>query len=106
MGCESSDVVRFNLGPLLQGQMRVTKLKSAYNKMLFIFKTMLVGLFRWIYHCIWPQMHPWSSLKMDFVECEPNPQCGTCSEPAMVVLETIHPKIVCLVFNNVPLGRN
>ena len=31
MGCESSDVVRFDLGPLLQGQMRIAKLKSAYN---------------------------------------------------------------------------
>ena len=31
MGSESFDVVRFDLGPLLQGQMRVAKLKSAYN---------------------------------------------------------------------------
>ena len=31
MGWESSDVVRFDLGPLLQVQMRVAKLKSAYN---------------------------------------------------------------------------
>ena len=31
MGCESSDVVRFDLGPLLQGQTRIGKLKSAYN---------------------------------------------------------------------------
>ena len=31
MGWESSDVVRFDLGPLLQGQMRIPKLKSAYN---------------------------------------------------------------------------
>ena len=30
-GWESSDVVRFDLGPLLQGQMRVAKLKNAYN---------------------------------------------------------------------------
>ena len=30
MGWESSDV-RFDLGPLLQGQMRIAKLKSAYN---------------------------------------------------------------------------
>ena len=30
MGWESSGVVGFNLGPLLQGQMRA-KLKSAYN---------------------------------------------------------------------------
>ena len=28
MGWESADVVRFDLGPLLQGQMRVAKLKS------------------------------------------------------------------------------
>ena len=31
MGWESSDVVRFNLGPLLQVQTRVAKLKSAKN---------------------------------------------------------------------------
>ena len=31
MCCESSDVVRFDLGPLLQGQTRIAKLKSAYN---------------------------------------------------------------------------
>ena len=31
MGRESSDMVRFDLGPLLQGQMRIAKLKSAYN---------------------------------------------------------------------------
>ena len=29
MCCESSDVVRFDLGPLLQGQTRIAKLKSA-----------------------------------------------------------------------------
>ena len=28
---ESSGVVRFDLGPLLEGQMRTAKLKSAYN---------------------------------------------------------------------------
>ena len=31
MGWESPDVVRFDLGPVLQGQMRLAKLKSAYN---------------------------------------------------------------------------
>ena len=31
MCCEFSDVVRFDLGPLLQGQTRIAKLKSAYN---------------------------------------------------------------------------
>ena len=30
-GLKSFGVVRFNLGPLLQGQMRIVKLKSAYN---------------------------------------------------------------------------
>ena len=34
MGWESSDVVRFDLGPLLQGQMRIAKLKSAYNSLI------------------------------------------------------------------------
>ena len=31
MGWESSDVVRFDLGPLLKGQIRIAKIKSAYN---------------------------------------------------------------------------
>ena len=34
MGRESSGVVRFDLGPLLQGQTRITKLKSAYNSLI------------------------------------------------------------------------
>ena len=31
MGWESSDVIRFDPGPLLQGQTSIAKLKSAYN---------------------------------------------------------------------------
>ena len=34
MGWESSDVVRFDLWPLLQDQTRVAKLKSAYNSLI------------------------------------------------------------------------
>ena len=34
MGWESVDVVRFHLGPLLQGQTRIAKLKSAYNSLI------------------------------------------------------------------------
>ena len=34
MGWESSDVVRFDLGPLLQGQMRITKHGTAYNSLI------------------------------------------------------------------------
>ena len=34
MCCESFDVVRFDLVPLLQGQMRPAKLKSAYNPLI------------------------------------------------------------------------
>ena len=34
MGWESSDVVRFDLGPLLQGQTRIAKPKSAYNSLI------------------------------------------------------------------------
>ena len=35
MGWESFDVIRFDLGPLFQGQTRLAKLKSAYN-LLFV----------------------------------------------------------------------
>ena len=31
MCCESSDVVRFDFAPLLQGQTRIAKVKNAYN---------------------------------------------------------------------------
>ena len=34
MGWESVDVVRFDRGPLLQGQTRIAKLKSAYNSLI------------------------------------------------------------------------
>ena len=34
MGWESSGVVGFDVGPLLQGQMRTAKLKSAYNSLI------------------------------------------------------------------------
>ena len=34
MGWESYDVVRFDLGPLLQGQTRMAKVKSAYNTLI------------------------------------------------------------------------
>ena len=35
MGWESFGVVRFDLRPLLQGQSRIAKLKSAYNSLIF-----------------------------------------------------------------------
>ena len=34
MGWESSGVVGFDLGPLLQGQTSIDKLKSAYNSLI------------------------------------------------------------------------
>ena len=34
MGWESFDVFRFDLGPLLQGQTMIAKLKSAYNSLI------------------------------------------------------------------------
>ena len=34
MGWESFDVIRFDLGPLLQGQTRIAKLKSAYSSLI------------------------------------------------------------------------
>ena len=34
MGWESSGVVGFHLGPLLQGQTRIAKVKTAYNSLI------------------------------------------------------------------------
>ena len=34
MEWESFGVVRFNLGPLIQGQTRIAKLKSSYNSLI------------------------------------------------------------------------
>ena len=34
MGWESSGMVGFDLGPLLQGQTRIAKVKSAYNSLI------------------------------------------------------------------------
>ena len=34
MGCESVHMVRFDLGTLLQGQMRIAKIESAYNSLI------------------------------------------------------------------------
>ena len=36
MGWESSGVVGFDLGPLIQCQMRTAKLKSAYNSLIIV----------------------------------------------------------------------
>ena len=36
MGCESSGVVGFDLGPLLQGQMRIAKLKVLITRLLLV----------------------------------------------------------------------
>ena len=36
MGWESFDVVRFELWPLFQGQMRIAKMKSAYNSRIHV----------------------------------------------------------------------
>ena len=34
MWCQSSDIVRIDLGPQVQGQTRIAKLKSAYNSLI------------------------------------------------------------------------
>ena len=66
MDWESSDVVRFDLGPLLQGQMRIAKLKCAYNSLIIDprslqCKNQIIGNHRLgIYWCghIWPWTPP------------------------------------------------
>ena len=65
MDCESLDVVRFDLGPLLQGQMMVASLKSAFNLLIIKNAIYLLNYVSWPFpvdtSCIWPQMHQWSS---------------------------------------------
>ena len=72
MGCESSDVVRFDLGPLHQGQSRVAKLKSGLRVVLSTCLLLKNAVYRLNYvswpfpvdtSCIWPQMRPWSSFR-------------------------------------------
>ena len=36
MGWESSGVVGFDLGPLLEGQTRIAKVKTAYNSLIIV----------------------------------------------------------------------
>ena len=36
MGWEFFDVVRFDLGPLLQGEMRIAKIKSVYSSLILV----------------------------------------------------------------------
>ena len=36
MGWQSFDVIIFDLGPFLESQTRITKLKSAYNSLIII----------------------------------------------------------------------
>ena len=48
MRWESSRVVGFDLGPLLQGQMRIAKLKSAYNSLIIGTRGFGALSLRWI----------------------------------------------------------
>ena len=48
MGWESSGMVGFDLGPLLEGQMRTAKLKSAYNLLIIGPKGFSALYLRWI----------------------------------------------------------
>ena len=62
MDWEFSGVVRFALGPLLQGQMKIARLKSAYNS--------LIGIQVWdgkpTYRKSWAGNHlVWSDLTLD-----------------------------------------
>ena len=62
MGWKSSDVARFDFGPLLQGEMRVAKCLQLISLKNAVY---LQNYVSWPFpvdtSCIWPQMHPWSS---------------------------------------------
>ena len=62
MGCESFDVVRLHLGPLLQGQIRVAKFKVLSACLLMKNAVYLLNYVTWPLSVdtssIWPQMRP------------------------------------------------
>ena len=62
MCCESFDVVRLHLGPLLQGQIRVAKLKVLSACLLTKNAVYLLNYVSWPLSVdtfsIWPQMRP------------------------------------------------
>ena len=63
MGWESVDVVRFDLGPLLQGQTRIAKLKSAITRLLLVLE---VWDGKTTYRKSWPGiLLVWSDLTLD-----------------------------------------
>ena len=65
MAWESFGMVRFDLGPLLQGQTRIAKLKSAYN--LLIIRLLVLEVWDGIptYRKSWPgNLLVWSDLTL------------------------------------------
>ena len=63
MGWESFCVVRFDLGPLVQGQMRIAKLKSAYN--LLIIAPRGLGWYTNLQEIMGSHLLVWSDLTLD-----------------------------------------
>ena len=60
MGWES-DVVRFDLGPILQGQTRIAKFKSAYNLLLLVLEVLNV---KPTYRKSWAGNRLWTDLTL------------------------------------------
>ena len=66
MGWESFGVVRFDLGPLLQGQTRMAKLKSAYNCLIKLLLVLEVWDGKPTYRKSWTKnLLMWSDLTFD-----------------------------------------
>ena len=68
MGWESSGVVGFDLGPLLQGQMRIAKTESAYNSLIIGPRGFGALPLRWIQFASVLRCAR-SSLYMSYVSC-------------------------------------
>ena len=66
MGWESFDVVRFDLGPLLQGQTRIAKLKSAFCSLSKLVLVVQVWDGKPTYRKSWAgNLFMWSDLTLD-----------------------------------------
>ena len=97
MGWESSDVFRFDLGSLLQGQTRRAKLKSAITHLLLVFEACNVKL---IYRNSWTgNLLMWSDLTLSYsfkvIRGQPNIKVLiTC---LLLILEVCNAKPTCRI---------
>ena len=97
MGWESFDVSRLDLGPLLQGQRRIAKLKSAYNSLILGLRACSV---KPTYRKLWAgNLLMWSDLTLSpsFKVKQGQPNLKVLITRLLLVLEVCNVKPTCRI---------